>query len=84
MMLGLAASARATPTRCRWPPDSAAGYRLANSASKMHEREQLGDARRDARRVPAEQPRRDADVLGDRQVRKQPDALEHVADTAPQ
>ena len=29
---GFAASARARPTRCRWPPDSSAGYRFASSA----------------------------------------------------
>src|SRR5262249_54827649 len=32
----------------------------------------------------AEQPRRDADVLGDAHVRKQPGTLEHVADAAAQ
>ena len=32
---GSTASARATPTRCRWPPDSSSGQRLANVCARQ-------------------------------------------------
>ena len=53
-------------------------------AVEAHERDQLVDPRGHPRVVPAEQLRRDRDVLRDRHVRKQADALEHVADAPPQ
>jgi hypothetical protein len=52
--------------------------------AEADEREQLGHALCDRLARPADQRRRDADVLGDGQMRKQPDALEHVADPPPQ
>ena len=48
------------------------------------QREQLLHARVGAVLLPAEQPRHGRDVLGDRQVREQPDLLDHVADLAAQ
>ena len=53
-------------------------------AGQAHEFQQFGDARRDPRLVPAQEPRRNADILAHRHVREQPDALEHVADAPPQ
>ena len=53
-------------------------------AIETHQLDQLVDARGDARVVPAEQLRRDRDVLRHRHVREQADALEHVADPPPQ
>ena len=84
MMAGRAASARATPTRWRCPPTARPDTRLANLRRQTHEREQLRDARGDVAFVPAEQPRRDADVLRHRHMRKQADALKDVADSPPQ
>jgi hypothetical protein len=49
-----------------------------------HGREERVDARRDARGLPAEQPRRDADVLRHAHVAEQPEPLEAVADPPPQ
>jgi len=51
---------------------------------EAYEREQLVDARGDARCVPAQQLRHDRDVLPDREMREEPDRLDRVADPAPQ
>ena len=51
---------------------------------EAHQLQQLVDARGLALLVPAEQPRRDGDVLRHRHVREQADLLEHVADAPPQ
>ncbi len=45
---GRLTSERASATRCRWPPESWCGLRLANSR-QLHDAEHLGDARRDLR-----------------------------------
>ena len=83
-MRGRAAIARATPTRWRWPPESVSGKRSAVFARQAHEIEQLVHARGDGGAVPAQELGRDRDVLGDRQVREQPDLLEHIADAPAQ
>jgi hypothetical protein len=75
--LGSAAIARATPTRWLSPPDSWRGRQL-------QEVEEDVDAGRHAGAVPPEQTRRDTDILGHAHVRKQPDALKHETDAAPQ
>ena len=82
---GEAASARATPTRCCCPPDSSAGN--ARGAACRRARAAPAARRRappTRSRVPAREPERNRDVLGHRQVREQADALEHIADRAPQ
>ena len=82
---GLAASARATPTRCCWPPESWAGKRSRELGVEPDQLEQLArPARRSRSLVPAEQPRHGGDVVGDRPVREEADLLDHVADLAPQ
>ena len=48
-----------------------------------HERNELIDALRDARAVPAEQARHRRNVVPDRHVGQQPDLLDDVADAAP-
>ena len=75
-----AASARATPTRCCWPPESVVGTAVAERRRRARPAPAARRRARDAFRVPAEQARRHGDVLADRQVREQPDLLEHVAD----
>ena len=82
---GSAASARATPTRCRCPPDSSVRpSRREVGPAEPDEVEQLAHTRADARLVPAEQARHDRDVLRDGHVRKEPDLLQHVADAPAQ
>ncbi len=51
---------------------------------QLDEIEQFGDAGIDLGARPSEELRRDADVLADRHVRKQADALEHIADASAQ
>ena len=53
-------------------------------AVEPHQIEQFVDPRGDLRRRRAEQLRRDADIAGDAHMRKQPAALEHIADAAAQ
>ena len=78
---GSAASARATPTRWRWPPESSRGIAPQELPRlEPDERQHLLDARRDPRLRPAEQGRHRRDVLGDAHVREQPDLLDDVAD----
>ena len=55
----------------------AARIRLGREADQL---EQLAHARGDAVVRPPLQPRHDGDVVGDRQVRKEADLLNHVAD----
>ena len=50
---------------------------------RQHRQELLGASAPSAR-IPTEKPRHDADILGDRHVRKKPDLLDHVADAAAQ
>ena len=68
---GSTASARATPTRCCWPPESSDGYRSSRSRSRSTSADELVDACRDAGLVPSQQPRHGGDVGGDRPVREQ-------------
>jgi len=49
-------------------------------AVEPHQIEQLIHPRGNLRRRPAEQLWRDADIAGDADMRKQPSALEHIAD----
>ena len=82
---GAAAKARATPTRWRSPPDSWCGSRAARSSASSRTSSSSSSTRaRHARLVPAEQLRRDGDVLRHRHVREQADLLEHVADAPAQ
>ncbi len=53
-------------------------------ALQPHQIEQFIDARGSLRGRPAEQLRRDADIVGDAHMRKQPAALEDIADAPPQ
>ena len=83
---GSTASARATPTRWRCPPDSSRGHRR-----RELRRRQVRPARavrgraRDARsRWPPFEARHERDVLLDREVRKQADLLQHVAGSPPE
>ena len=83
---GSAASARATPTRWRWPPESWAGIAVAGLVGvEADQLEQLVDPR--ARCAPS--PSRAAAARWrccrpTRQVREQADLLDRVADLAPQ
>ena len=71
--LPLAARQLERPARARRSPAAGRPARAARAIARV-----------DARRVPAQQPRHDADVLRDGHVRKQPDLLEDVADAAAQ
>jgi hypothetical protein len=70
------ASARASATRCCWPPDSWCGV-VPGEASQADRLQQLRAALRPAA---AGQP--EADVRGHREVREQRALLRHVADAA--
>src|SRR3954464_6880595 len=100
-MRGFAASARAPPTRWRWPPESSCGSRARYWArsgrprlgrrrvgilrrGEPHQVEQFVHPRGNLGGRSARQLRRDADIAGDGQMRKQPAALEHIADPPPQ
>ena len=78
---GRLTSARASATRCCWPPDICAGLRRANGR-ELDELERLGDAPLDLvlGDLLALQPERD--VLLDRHVREQRVALEDRVDVA--
>ena len=58
--------------------------RSIRSRLELDERQQLVDARADARLRPPEQARRHRDVLCHREVRKEPDLLEAIADAPAQ
>ena len=82
---GSAASARARPTRWRWPPESWAGIALGVAPARdRRARAARRCALASSPSVPAEQPRHGRDVLADRHVREEADLLDHVADPAPQ
>ena len=81
----LAASARATPTRCRWPPLSWRGNSGPNRAgsSPTSSSREVASACCSRSRL-ALHPGRQCDVVQDRKVRHQPPFLDHVADRPPQ
>ena len=79
---GSAASARATPTRWRWPPESWPGKRSRISPGSEISSRSSSTLASILRGIPAQQPRNRGDVLGDRPVREQADLLDHVADLA--
>src|SRR5262245_37828169 len=54
------------------------------AAGQFHEVEQLRDAGLDVRFRPSKELRRDGDILSDRHMREQADALEYIADAPPQ
>ncbi len=84
MIGGSAASARATPTRCRSPPESWLGKRSRYFAGSRPTRPSSSSDRSRWRVLrPAEQPGHGRDVLADRLVREQADLLDHVADAPP-
>src|SRR6185437_953371 len=57
---------------------------LQVAPGQAHQIDQLRHARADVGLGPSQQARRDADILSDIQMGKQPDALEHVADAPAQ
>ena len=77
------ASARASATRWRWPPDNCDRI-PAPEARQLHHVEEPGHARRDlvARRPSPPRPHREAvrDVVGHRHVPEQSIVLEHESD----
>ena len=77
---GSAANARATPTRCCWPPESSAGYRRSRSRSSPTRSTSSATRAAGATLVPTEQAGDRRDVLRDRAMREQADLLDHVAD----
>ncbi len=82
---GSAANARATPTRCRWPPESSRGMRAANRSAS---RPTIFNSTRARSRIcsarPAFEPRHHADIFFDGQMREQTDFLNHVTDAPAQ
>ena len=79
---GRLASARASATRWRWPPES--WSRLARAeAFELHQRQHLVDARRDLGLRQAVLLQAEGDVARDRQMREQRVALEHHVDRPP-
>ena len=78
---GLCARARATATRCCWPPDSCAGSRSSMPSSATSRSSSL---RRCAalRAAHAAHAQRELDVLGHRHVAEQRVVLEHQAHAA--
>ena len=83
---GSAASARATPTRWRCPPESWRGGRVAELwRAEAPCRESSSSTRASVRApLPALEGRDERDVFGDREVREEPGVLEDVADAPPQ
>ena len=79
---GRITSARASATRCCWPPDSWRGRR-SREALEPHEPQGLVDARGDLGLRQLAHLEAEGDVLGDRHVREQRVALEHHAGIAP-
>ena len=81
---GSAASARASPTRWRWPPGQLG--RIAPGVARLEpdQVEELGDPVVRPRLRPAEQPRDGRHVVADRHVREEADLLDHVPDPASQ
>ena len=79
------ASARASATRWRWPPESCAGKRFSKPR-ELHQIEQLERAALDLLAARAARPRTDAkaeaDIVEHSHVAEQRVALEHEADIA--
>src|SRR4051812_20426852 len=73
------ADALALPARQLVRPSP--GVRVGCQADQL---EQLAYAGTDARGVPSFEPRHDGDVVGDREMGKQADFLDHIPDGAPQ
>ena len=73
---GRLASARASATRCCWPPESWCGLRSANLL-ELDERQHLADARADLGLGHAVHLEAEGDVLGHRHMREQRIGLEH-------
>ena len=78
---GWIASARASATRCCWPPDSARGSRVGE-CFELDQPQHLGDARVDGGLAQAPHLQPERDVARDRQMREQRVALEHDAHLA--
>ena len=74
--------ARASATRWRWPPDSAAGPAVEEVGRARPSRRRAAPARRARPVGTLAHPEREADVLVDRHVRVEPVALEHHRDVA--
>ena len=79
---GRLATERASATRCRWPPDSWCGLRLAELL-ELDQLEHLLDALVDLGLRHAFLLQAEGDVVLDRHVRKQRVGLEHHVDRAP-
>ena len=72
------ASARASATRCRWPPESWCGIAIAKPV-ELHEPEQLLHARGDLGARPLPDAEREGDVLLHGHVPEERVVLEHDA-----
>ena len=83
-MFGSAASPRATPTRCCWPPDSWLGYRLASDAIQPDGVEQLERLLAGLLLGHSAENRHGRDVVDHPEVRHEAGVLHDVADAAPQ
>ena len=84
---GSAASARATPTRCRWPPDSSVRPSRSRSRTAPSPMSSSSSRTRAADASASSQPSRrgtTAMFSATRHVRKEPDFLQHVADAPAQ
>ena len=79
---GWLTSARASATRCCWPPDSSWGRRRSRRA-EPHLLERLSDGAPDLGGGPGPHPQPERDVLEDGQVRKQRVVLEDGVDVPP-
>ena len=80
---GSAASARATPTRCRWPPDSSSRPAASRtSAAGKADQRRAARPRARAMRAGSQPSSRGTTAMfsADGHVRKEPDLLEDVAD----
>src|SRR5918994_6015711 len=78
---GLRTSARASATRCCWPPDSWAG-RAPLQALELHQGQGLGDPPPGLALVDVLEAQPEGDVVGHAQEREQRVALEHGVDLA--
>ena len=84
MIGGSAASARATPTRCRSPPDSWLGNRSRYLLESRPTRSSNSSERSRWRALVQPMSRGTvADVVADRLMREKPDLLDDVADASP-
>ena len=78
---GSCTSARASATRCCWPPESCAGRRSSSPGSPTMRA--IRSTLSSARRVPLRLAQRVGDVVAHRHVRPQRVMLEHHAEAAP-